>query len=245
MRRYHLFIMLMFAILTGCATSAPANKSAEIYYTEGEEFYTAKKYDDAIAAWKKVKESYTSPELTATAELKIADAQYDDKNYVEAAASYESFRKFHPKHVSASYALFRVALCNFNQIERIDTDQTPIKNSITLFETFLKEYPLDPLAAEAREKLQGCRMKQLQYEIYVGRFYLNTHKYRAAIKRFEEALVTFPGAPLHDETLRYLGEAYLRSGERDKGREAFNRLFLNYGTSEYINSARKVMDKYY
>lgn len=237
--------LCLFTLLAGCAGTAPVNKSADTYFKEGEDLYASKQYEDAIALYKKVKESYTSPELTAQAELKIADAQFDNGSFIEAASSYEDFRKFHPKHARAPYALYRLALCNFNQIEGIDTDQTPVKNAVTLFETFLKEYPNHPLDTDVRKKLELSRMKQLEYEIYVGRFYLRTEKYRAAIKRLEEALASFPQAPLHDETLFYLGKAYMLAGDKVKGREAFNRLLTEYGSSKYLDDARKFVEENY
>ena len=231
--------------LAACATTETVKKDAQTYNKEAEEFYANKHYEDAIAQWKKVKETYSSPELTATADIKIADAQFEAGNYIEAAASYEDFRKYHPKHALAPYALFRRGLCNYLQITGIDTDQTPVKNALTILETFLKEYPEDPHAAEAREKLEDCRTKLLQHEIYVGKFYLRTEKYRAAIKRFEEALAQYPASPVQDETLLYLGKAYMLTGDKVKSREAFNRLSNSFPNSPHIKEAAEFMEKHY
>lgn len=240
------FLNLCFTLLflAGCA-SAPVTKSADTYFKEGEEFYASKRYEDAIAQWKKVKESYFSPELTTTAELKIADAQFESGSYIEAAASYEDFRKLHPANQKAPYALYRLGLCYYDQITGIDTDQTPVKNAVSVFENFLRQYPASEYAAEVKDKLEVCRMKQVQYEIYVGRFYLRSEKYQAAIKRLEEALAKYPSSLVHDETLFYLGEAYILSGEKSKGRDVFKRLSTEYSSSKYVDDARKFMDKYY
>lgn len=245
LRRATIAVACLLA-LAACATTAPEpKKPADTLFREGEEFYATKHYEDAIAQWKKVKESFSTPELTAQAELKIADAQFDNESYIEAAASYEEFRKFHPKHPMAPYALYRLALCNYKQMGTIDTDQTAVKNTVNLFESFLQQYPNDERAAEARQKLQECRARQLRYEIYVGRFYLRTDKYQSAIKRLSRALTLSPDSPENDETLYYLGQAYIRSGDKEKGRETFNQLFKQFPSSTYIGDARKVMDKYY
>lgn len=240
----NLFLILLL-LVAGCATGPTVQKSAETYFKEGEEFYASRNYEDAIAQWKKVKESYYSPELSTLVELKIADAHFENKNYIEASAAYEDFRKLHPNHEKAPFALYRLGLCNYNQIDRIDTDQTPVKNAVALFEQFLKQYPKSEYAAEAKEKLEECYQKQVQYEIYVGRFYLRTEKYHAAIKRIEEALTKFPKSPLHDEALLYLGEAYILVGDKNKGRDALNRLFKGYPQSRFVDDARKFMEKYY
>lgn len=234
----------LLALLAGCATTQHAATTPEAQFKEGETLYAARHYEDAIAQWKKVKEGNAPPELTAQAELKIADAQFANKSYIEAAASYEDFRKLHPTNEKTPYALYRLGLCYYNQISGIDTEQTPVKNAVTMFESFLSQYPTSEYAADARAKLADCRDKQLQYEIYVGRFYLRTEKYQAAIKRLEDALLQFPKSPRHDETLFYLGEAYLRKGDKKKGEEAFTRLFTEFPTSKYVVEARTLLKKF-
>ncbi len=237
---YHILSLCLILFFSGCATfQVPANQSAEAAFKAGEEFYAKKQYQEAIAEWKKVKESSYAPELTALAEVKIADAQFDEEKYIEAAASYEDFRKLHPNHEKAAYALYRLGLCNFKQITGIDTDQNPVKNAATYFESFLKQYPASEYAAEVRDKLEKCRTKMVQHENYIGRFYLRTEKYQAATKRLEEALSRFPKTSVQDETLLYLGEAYTLSGNKAKGNEVFDRIVKEFPTSPLLAEVAK------
>ncbi|MCM2358428.1 MAG: outer membrane protein assembly factor BamD [Geobacteraceae bacterium] len=238
-----LYLCLGLLFVAGCATTPPPAAPPEALLQEGENSYAARRYEDAIAQWKRVKEGSAPPELTTRAELRIADAHFANKSYIEAAAAYEDFRKLHPTNEKAPYALYRLGLSHFNQMGGIDTEQTPVKNTVTMFETFLSQYPASEYAAEIRDKLEICRTRQLQYEIYVGRFYLKTGKYQSAIKRLEEALVLFPRSPLHDETLISLGEAYLRSGEKAKGEEIFTRLINEFPASRHAVEARKLQKK--
>lgn len=235
-------LVLASALLQGCATTPQVNKPADLLYKEGEEFFQDGKYEDAIAQWKKVKESYQSPELTAKAELNIADAYFLNGDYIEAAAGYEDFRKLHPKHPQADYALYRQGMSYYNEIHSIDTDQTPVKNAQNTFESYLKLYPDGAHLAEVQEKHRDCRDKQLQYELYVGRFYLKTDAYKAAIARFEESLKMFADAARRDEVLYYLGRAYLEDGQKEKGREIFVQLAREFPGSAYTADAGKIMD---
>ncbi len=240
------FATLMIAVIAGCAhTISPGGKSADTLFKEGETYFAQGNYEDAIAQWKRVRDTYQSPEMTALADIKIADAQYADKNYIEAAAAYEDFRKLHPSNERAPYALFRQALSNYSQMGTIDTDQTAVKNAVTLFREFLQKYPKSEYAAEAQDKLDVCRQRQLEYEIYIARFYLRADDYAAAIKRLEGALKAFPGPAGHDETLYYLGLAYLKSGQKERARDTFASLSEKFPTSRFIVDARKAMDKYY
>jgi outer membrane protein assembly factor BamD len=242
---YQFLCLCLLCSFTGCATApAPVKQSAEASFREGEQLYAAKHYQDAIAEWKKVKESYYSPELTTLAELKIADAQFDDEKYIEAGAAYEDFRKLHPTHEKAAYALYRLGLCNFKQITGIDTDQTAVKNAATYFESLLKQYPASEFAADARDKLEICQTKMVQYENYIGRFYLRTDKYSSAIKRLQEALDRSPKTPARDETLLYLGEAYFLAGDKAKGKEIFDRLAREFPASPHLAEVSKFMKKH-
>lgn len=238
------FILAAF-LLQGCATTQPANKSTDMLYKEGEQLFQKGSYEEAIAQWKKVKESYQSPELITQAELNIANAYFLNADYIESAAAYEDFRKLHPSHPQAGFALFRQGMSYFKQIHSIDTDQTPVKNALTIFESYLKLYPTGEQLGEVQEKIRDCRDKQLQYELYVGIFYLKTKAYKSAIGRFEDALKAYPDLARRDEVLYYLGRSYLEDGQKSKGRETFGQLSREFPGSVYISAANKTMDSFF
>ena len=229
-------------LLGGCATTK-LNGPPDVMFKEGELSFQKGRYEDAIAQWKKVKESYQSPELSTRAEINIADAYFLNKDFIEAAAAYEDFRKLHPSHERAGYALYRQAMSHFNQIHGIDTDQTPVKNALITFESYARLYPAGEHLAEVAEKIGVCRDKQLQYEIYVARFYLKTDKYPAAIARFEEALKLFAGLSRLDEVLYFLGRAYEQAGQQPKARETFERLVKEFPASPQAKEAAHALGK--
>ena len=234
-------LALAAALGQGCSTP-PVNKSAALLYTEGEQAFQDGKYEDAIAQWKKVKETFQSPDLTTKAELNIANAYFLNKDYIEAAAGYEDFRKQHPKHAQAEFALYRQGISYFNQIHGTDTDQTPVKNARSTFDSYLKLYPSGAQQAEVREKISTCRDMQLQYELYVGRFYLKTDAYKAAIARFEESLKMFADLARRDEVLFYLGKAYLEDGQKGKSREIFTQLCRDFPNSPFAADAKDIIE---
>jgi len=233
MYRRAAFALCILAFSASCASDNGIKIPPETNYQRGEKLYAKKKYEKAAETWRKVKESNTTPLLKTVAELRIADALFQDENYIEAAAEYENFRKLHPKNPKAPYALDMLGVSNFNQVEKIDVDQTSVKNAVTVFESFLQEYPNTEMAKKAREKLAECRAKQAAHEIYVGRFYYRTDKYGAAIGRFSDALEKYPATPVTDEALFLLGDSYLRTGEKEKAREALPRLVKEYPQSRF------------
>jgi outer membrane protein assembly factor BamD len=234
--------LTILALATSC-TNKNLKVPPETLFKQGEKLYARKKYDSAAEKWRKAKDSTTSPLLRTAVELKLADALYHDEKFIEAAAEYENFRKLHPKNPKAPYALYMQGLSNFYQVEKIDIDQTPVKNAVTLFEMFFQEYPDSDMTQKVREKLAECRAREAAYEMYVGRFYYRTDKYVAAIGRFEEALQKYPGTPHSDEALFLLGKAYLRTGNTNKAKESLSRLVTEYPKSEFVDSAKKILSR--
>jgi len=234
--------LCIMALAASCSLFSKEVKTPpETLFKQGEKLYAEKDYDDAAEKWRAVKEKTTSKLLRTAVEIRLADALFHDGKYIEAAAEYENFRKLHPKNPKAPYALYMYGVSNFKQAEKIDKDQTPIKTAVTVFESFLQEYPNDDLTKEVREKLAACRIKQAAHEIYVGRFYYRTDKYGAAIGRLREAVEKYPGVPVNDEALYLLGNAYLRTGEKVMAKEALARLVKEYPKSTFADKAKQLL----
>lgn len=236
-----ILLMLPLTMLPGCASAPKAEKSAAELYQDGEAAFNKSSYERAIELWKQVRESFPEPELASKAEIGIANAYFLNKDYIEASVAYEDFRKLHPAHDLAQFALYRQALSSYNLITGIDTDQTPTKNALALFESFARQYPKSEYQAKAQEKIADCRGKLAQYEIYVGRFYYRTDNYKAAAARLELALADFPDYTGHDETLLYLGKSYLETKQLEKMRAVLGRLVREYPASKYLGDARSLL----
>ena len=239
-----ILVLIVILLSQGCSsTNVNLSKPVDQLYRDGEISFQKGQYKDALAQWKRVRESLPEAELAARTEINIADAHFLEKEYIEAAVEYENFCKLHPNHELAGYALYGQALSNFKQIKKFDTDQVPLKNSKILFESYLKRYPNGANSLDAQEKIRECRDKQLQYELYIGKFYWRTHEYSAAVGRLEGALYNFSDLPRSDETLFFLGQAYVDQGETSKGREVYSRLLKEYPKSSFAPEAEKRINK--
>ncbi|HWI41806.1 MAG TPA: outer membrane protein assembly factor BamD, partial [Verrucomicrobiae bacterium] len=216
-------------------------KTPQDYFAEGEALEARGKHEEAIEQWKKVRDSFPAPELAARAELGIADAQFANGSYIEAAAGYESFRKLHPTHEKAPYALYRTGLSQLMQFDGIDRDQTAVRAAAMSFETYLRLYPKGAEAEEVRKKLEDATGKLAEHELYVARFYLRTGKYAAAAARVEELLRRQPRLSRPDEALFLLGSAYLMNGNAEGGRQIFQRLATEFPFSPFVAESQKAL----
>lgn len=237
-----ILLPLLICLISACATTPTTSSTPTTFNSEAEELFQRGRYEDAITLWKKVRESYQSTELSTKAELGIANAYFLNKEYIEAAAAYEDFRKLHPKHEQAPFALYRQAISHFNQIEGIDTDQTPVRNSLATLQSYLSLYPAGDHTKEVQDKILICRDKMLQYDLYVAKFYLNDDKYPAVIARLEEALRSYGDLPRRSEILYLLGKTQLKAGQPEKGKAVYQRLVKEFPDSPLAIEANKVLE---
>lgn len=244
--RFLMIVTALAALLaaSGCSgISTTATKTPEDSVREAEETLKRGLYDEAATQWKKIRDGQHSPAITAQAELRLADTHFAAENYIEAAAAYDDFRKYHPAHEKTPYALYQQGMSQFKQISGVDRDQTPTKNAHLLFELLMRQYPQSEFATDAKARSEEARTILYRHEIYVGAFYLKTGKVQSAIKRLDEALQNFPPLKGTDELLFNLGKAYLASGDQGKGRNILLRLANDYSDSKFSPEAKSLAGK--
>jgi outer membrane protein assembly factor BamD len=241
-----LFVATVLLILNACSTGhAPPAKSADVYYEEGERFFEKGRYVDAIASWEKVRDSFQSAELTTLAELKIADAYFQDGQFEEAILAYEEFLRQHPNHPQTATILFNLGSSYYRQRLSIDRDQTNTRQALSTFERLLQQFPDDPRGAETKDLVSKLHHRLADHELYVGRFYVRTKKTKAAIARLTSLLERYPDHSGRDESYFLLGKAYLLQGERDLAMDNFNALYEYFPDSNFVAKARKFQEKHY
>ncbi len=240
----YLLPILVCLFLAACSGSkAKPQTSAEEYFQKGEAQFESNLYDDAIASWEKVRDTFYSPELSMLAELKIAEAYYVSKRYEEAAIAFQDFLKQHPDDFRAATILYRMGLCYYQQILSPDRDQTSTENALHSFEELVRRYPDDPNAQEAGYLIQRCKTRLAEHEVYVGWFYLKQRRYQAAITRLQGIVKSFPDYYYRDEAYYYLVKAYTEIGRPEEAQQYLKKLTDEFPGSDYTDDARDLIVK--
>lgn len=234
--------LLLGLFLTGCSSlplpsmpwSEPAPASdpdAEAIFNQAIDHVKNKKYARAIIQFEKVRDEFPFSAQAVESELKIAEAQYLNKQYPEAALGFKDFLALHPTSKHIPFVIYHLGLVHFDQFTSIDRDQKEIEIAQGYFETVIKEHPKSPYVADANEKLAKGKEFLAEHEFYVASFYLKEKKYPAARERFENIVRRYPNTPTAAKALYLLGESYLLEKNYVKATLAYEALIRHYPDS--------------
>ncbi|MBU8848288.1 MAG: outer membrane protein assembly factor BamD [Desulfobacterales bacterium] len=204
MKKLFLFFAIVL-LLSGCSwfeTSHEMEKNASELVSEGSSAFVSGDYKTAVKAYTDLKDWYPFSKYAILAELKIADSHYHLEEYNEAIFAYKEFEKMHPRNEAVPYVIYQTGLCWFNQMDTIDRDHSPAKNTLTQFYRLIDQYPDNEYAQKAKGHIKKCVENLSGHELYVANFYYKTKKYKAALKRYEYLVENYPESKESKEALK-------------------------------------------
>ncbi len=214
MHKFHFVVRLLTAgifmglLFGGCAVwhrfFAEKEKTPAELMSEGLRNMERGYYEDAANAFQKIKDRYPYSRFAVKAELNLADSLYKRELYDEAFDSYGEFERLHPKNSNIPYVIYQRGICNFNQVDTIDRDQSHTLKAKDEFERIAKRFPKSDYAHMARMKTRKCYEELAEHELYVGKFYYKMGKYRAAMGRYRYILENYPDLGQYHEALEGL-----------------------------------------
>jgi outer membrane protein assembly factor BamD len=184
----------------GCSGKSVEDGDPSELYKEAEEDISSDHYQLAVDKLKVIKNKYPYSKFALDASLRLADVYFLQESFTEAALAYESFRDLHPKHERVPYAMFRVGKSYYNDIpSAVSRDLTPATKAQDAYNDFLRRFPNDPNAPEARKDWADIRRQLAEKELYIANFYYKRHFYDSAKNRFEKLLQLYSDTPTAEE----------------------------------------------
>jgi outer membrane protein assembly factor BamD len=253
--------------LVACEVEPPKTalgytESAKRAYDQAMETYNAHQWIEAQAALREVKRKYSYSKYARQAELRIADADYEQEKFSDAIREYKDFIHAHRSdEEDVAYARSRIAEGTVAEIPEgflmaasEERDQAAVVDAYKELKSFLADYPNAKESAHVRELLTQIIARLIRHELYVARFYLNRDNYDAAVARVQYALKNYPEAAAGDSTatgedtsleadaLLLLGETYLKMHKWSDARQAFEAIVQKHGRSGVAGQARNYLD---
>ena len=248
--------LLTIALFSGCASSTPPEEeeipSAQSYYEQGLEkldgkttmfFFTDVDYPGAVRLFQEVIDNYPYSEYATLAELQIADVLFMRRNYEEAQSFYQDFVELHPNHERVPYAIYRNGLCSFERMREHDQDRGPTQDAVAQFSVLIERYPDSDLVPEARRYFGEAQDHLAQADVAVGDFYFRRGEYHASVRRYRQALTSYPQHGKRACTLAKLGISLKRLHRYDDAEPLLSQaLALDACDDELLDEVRFELD---
>lgn len=198
-------------------------------------------YTKAIESFQQIVDNYPYSEYEVEAQLRIADAYFDDDRYEEALSYYRDFGDLHPQHPRVPYTVLRSALCKYEQIESIDRDQTATREALKYLESLLQRFPYAEETRQGEVLLTELRGLLASNVMQIGDFYMKRDQFQSAASRYRSLVDDYPGLGLDAEALYKLGLCYEKMARRDEALRLYHVVLENFrDTRMAANAAERI-----
>jgi outer membrane protein assembly factor BamD len=240
---------LWLVLVVGCQSPPPEFEEpdpADVLYEQGIEalegtsilgLFNWPHIDTAIESFQGVIDNYPYSDYAVLAELKIADAYYEDDKYEEALSYYRDFADLHPQHEQVPYTIFRSALCYKRQVRTINRDQTATREALFYLDRLLNEFPYSEYSAEAEEIWRELRTHLAKNVMSIADFYRGRDEFESAAERYRSLLSEYPGLGLDAESLYKLGLCYAAMNRPEEAERQFLAIVQNYHGTDFADAA--------
>ena len=241
-RRGALAVLGAVVLLPGCSllsgrptTIAPA---AQLYET-GERLLLNDKNEAAREQFQWLAERHPESDLAPVARFLVGETYYRSKEFERAAVEFESFVTLYPGHQIADLGQYRLARSYFDQMPTLERDQKITSQALVEFQKVLRLYPESRYAPDAIVKIEACRLRLAQKELWIAEFYTRQGKYESALPRFDTVLREYGRTSVAPQALYQKADALVRLGRPDEAAPLFQRLVDEFPTSDWSRRARE------
>ncbi len=215
----------------------------------GEEALESKNFPDAQRYFEYVKTKYPYLESAKTAELRLADTEYERDRFLEARDKYQNFIRLHPTHPKVDYAAYRAALTFYKDMPSQffllppseEKDQADVRGAFVALLGFVRDYPDSSYLAEAKTSLDDVKRRLAEHELYVASFYARRDKWPAVVSRLNVVASSYGGIGYDERVYFGLYDAYRKLKDDERAREALRSYVAKYPDQAGAKRAQKVL----
>jgi outer membrane protein assembly factor BamD len=245
-----LSVALAASMLSGCGSFwgkkevAEDNDPPDVIYGKAEVLINKGAYGDAAKEYEEVDINHPYSQEARRAIVMAAFAYYKAGKFDDAVAAADRYLTLHPGTQESDLAQNIIGMSYYDQALDPKRDQTFARKSLTAYETLLQRYPDSRYAAEAANRARILRDLLAASEMNVGRYYLRTNNYLAAINRFRTVVTSYQTTEQVEEALMRLTEAYMALGIVNEAQTAAAVLGHNFPDSKWYGHAYDILQRY-
>jgi outer membrane protein assembly factor BamD len=251
------YLLVLSVMLFSCGEYQKVlNKgSVEEQYKMATKLYETKKYSKALRLFEKITPAYRGKPQMERVQFMVAQSNFNEKNYTEAAYYFDRFKNNYPKSSKKEEAAFLSAYSYKLASPVFSKDPTDTKKALESFQNFINNYPNSDKIDEANQHYKELRYKLQKKYFEIAKTYYTTsdydlRNYKASIQAFDNLLSDYLGSEFKEEALLYRLKAahdfVLKSTDRRKfdrikdAIEAYDKLIRNFPDTQYSEEANEM-----
>jgi outer membrane protein assembly factor BamD len=250
-----LAVVTVLTSLTGCAGKSLFGgggggrdtqyiaRDVNTLYTSAKQALDSHNYVLAAALFDEVERQHPYSVWARRAQLMGAFCYYAANDHPKSIESARRFLSIHPGNKDAPYALYLIALNQYEQISDVERDQTATRSALDALGEVIRRYPDTRYAADSRLKVDLVRDHLAGKEMEIGRFYQRRRQWLASIVRFRTVVDEYQTTSHAPEALLRLTESYLALGIPEEARKAAAVLGANYPGTKWYERAYTLVQK--
>ena len=214
MNKNNIIALCMAFLMTGCTSefsSVLKSSDKDFKYEYAKQCFAQGKFDNAITLLSEVVTAQKGRQNAQESLYMLAMAQYCNRDYEAASATFRKYFQSYPKGDFAEQASFYVGQSLFESMPDPRLDQSSTVGAINAYQNFMDYFPESSLREEAQKRLfilqDNLVMKEylsaeLYYNLggYFGNINSNTESnYESCIITAQNALKTYPYTSLREK----------------------------------------------
>jgi outer membrane protein assembly factor BamD len=210
----------------------PLLPAADLYQM-GETEMNKKRYEDARTHFRKIVERHPQSSYAARARFLMGETYYREAEWDKAVKELEGFLAFFPRHEIADLAQFRLAMSYYDQLKPVEQDQGITVKAMEAFKKLVRDYPDSRYASDALAKIDICRGRLAQKDLWVASYYMDQGNPAAARQRLESLLKAYPRTLVVPEALFRLADVYAQEGRVPESQDKLRQLATEFAYTDW------------
>jgi len=239
MQKILTILLVILTVITACSSNKTVLTTEE-KLAQADQLYAKGKYSRAAELYAQVYMDRIST-ASAYALLREADCYFKINRFADAYSAYQEYIINFPNYPEVSTALFRSAVCLYEQSLGPQYDQTETIMAIEAFEKFISKYPNDPRCNEALQYIQKAKYRLTEKKFHIGYTYYKMRDYSAALMYFKEIIAEGNTNSLDRQSLYYATLILHKQKLDDQALVYYNTLKAKYPGSK----ESKKLEKYF
>lgn len=218
-------------------------KKAIAYFNDQEYAKTLDLLDD-------IRTLYRGRTQAPTIEYYYAYALYEQKRYIDAGNYFNQITRLYPNSPYIEECLYMKAYCYYKGTPMVLLDQTPTKDAIEAFQTYIKRYPESGRNKDAEKYIAQMYDKLVKKSYLSAKTYYDREFYDSAIIALNNSIKEHPNSSHREDILFMLLESRYQLAKNSiasKRRDRYNKAKEEYLTfneefpeSKYKNKAERM-----